>query len=131
MTTLFCSALSLTVVLRVCVCTKRVCVCYKELVCKAVQLAFSCQTCAISILFIFVPCFYQPKCSTHCWSVVHVQKKNLPKFTMTKKVFFHSPKCTFKPDPICQYLCFFLSFFFSGNWGADQNEYILKYNNIE
>ena len=35
--------------------TKRVCVCNKELVCKAVRLAFSCQTSAISLPFILIP----------------------------------------------------------------------------
>ena len=35
--------------------TKRVCVCNKELVCKAMQMAFSCQTSAISLLFILIP----------------------------------------------------------------------------
>ena len=39
-----------------CVCIKRVCVCYKELVCKAVRLTFSCQTSAISLPFILIPC---------------------------------------------------------------------------
>ena len=41
-----------------CVCTKRVCVYYNELVCKAVRLAFSCQTSAISLPFILIPCLY-------------------------------------------------------------------------
>ena len=49
-----CSAISLTVVM-LCVCTKRVCVCNNELVCKAVWLAFSCQTSAISLPFILIP----------------------------------------------------------------------------
>ena len=40
-----------------CVCTNRVFVCNKEPVCKAVLRAFSCQTSAISIHFILVPCF--------------------------------------------------------------------------
>ena len=43
--------ISLTVIM-LCVCTKRVCVCNTELVCKAVRLAFSCQTSAISLPFI-------------------------------------------------------------------------------
>ena len=38
-----------------CVCTKRVCVCNNETVCKAVPLAFSCQTSAISLPFIRIP----------------------------------------------------------------------------
>ena len=46
-----CSAISLTVVM-LCVCIKRVCVRNTELVCKAVRLAFSCQTSAISFPFI-------------------------------------------------------------------------------
>ena len=50
-----CSAISLTVVM-LSVCTKRVCVCDKELVCKAVRLAFSCQTSDISIPFILISC---------------------------------------------------------------------------
>ena len=49
-----CSAISLNVVM-LCVCTKRVCVCDTELVCKAVRLAFSCKTSAISIPFILLP----------------------------------------------------------------------------
>ena len=39
-----------------CVCTKRVCVCNTQLVCKAVRLAFSCQTSAITLPFIPIPC---------------------------------------------------------------------------
>ena len=39
-----------------CVCTKRVCVCNTELVCKAVRMAFSCQTSAIALPFIPIPC---------------------------------------------------------------------------
>ena len=49
-----CSAISLTIVM-LCVCTKRVCVCNNELVWKAVRLAFSCQTSAISLPFILIP----------------------------------------------------------------------------
>ena len=49
-----CSATSLTVVM-LCVCTKIVCVCNIELVCKAVRLAFSCRTSAISLPFIPIP----------------------------------------------------------------------------
>ena len=37
------------------VCTKRVCVCNNELVCKALRLASSCQTSAISLPCIFIP----------------------------------------------------------------------------
>ena len=48
-----CSAISLTVIM-LCVCTKRVCMCNYELVCKAVWLAFSCQTSAISLPFILI-----------------------------------------------------------------------------
>ena len=43
-------------VVMLCVCTKRVCVCYTELVCKTVRLACSCQTSAISLPFILIPC---------------------------------------------------------------------------
>ena len=45
-----CSAISLTVVM-LCVCTKRVCVCDTELVWKAVRLAFSWQSSALSVLW--------------------------------------------------------------------------------
>ena len=41
-----------------------------------------------------------PKCSTYFWSVVHVHTKNLPKLTMTQKVYFYAPKWTFNPDSI-------------------------------
>ena len=51
-----CSAISLTVVM-LCVCPKRVCVWNNELVCKAVRLALSCQTSAISLPFILIPMF--------------------------------------------------------------------------
>jgi len=50
-----CSAISLTAVM-MCVFTKTVCVCNNELVCKAVRVAFSCQTSAISLPFIIIPC---------------------------------------------------------------------------
>ena len=50
-----CSAISLTVIM-LCVCTKRVCVYKRKLVCKAVRLAFSCPTSAISLPFILIPC---------------------------------------------------------------------------
>ena len=50
-----CSAISLNVFM-LCVCTKRVCVCNTELVCKAVRMAFSCQTSAIALPFIPIPC---------------------------------------------------------------------------
>ena len=49
-----CSAISLTVVM-LCVCSKRVCVRNIKLVCRAVRLAFSCQTSAISFPFIPIP----------------------------------------------------------------------------
>ena len=52
-----CSVISLTVFM-LCVCTKRVCVRFTDLVCKAVWLAFSCQTSAISFSFIPIPCIY-------------------------------------------------------------------------
>ena len=39
-----------------CVCTKRVGLCNTELVCKAVRMAFSCQTSAIGLPFIPIPC---------------------------------------------------------------------------
>ena len=42
-------------VVMLCVCTKRVCVRFTELVCKALRLAFSCQTSAISFPFIPIP----------------------------------------------------------------------------
>ena len=42
------------------VCTKRVCVCNNELVCKAVRLAFSFQTSAISLPFILIPFWRSP-----------------------------------------------------------------------
>ena len=54
MTTLFCNFLDCNVML--CVCTKRVCVRNNELVCKAVRLAFLCQTSAISLPFIHILC---------------------------------------------------------------------------
>ena len=41
-----------------CVCTKRVCVRFTVLVCKAVQLAFSCQTSSILFPFIPIPWFW-------------------------------------------------------------------------
>ena len=44
--------------------------------------------------------FNYPKCSTHLWSVVLVQKKYLPKFTISQEVYFHTSKCTFHPDLI-------------------------------
>ena len=49
-----CSAISLTSVM-LCVCNRRVCVKFTVLVCKAVRLAFSCQTSAISFPFILFP----------------------------------------------------------------------------
>ena len=51
-----CSAISLTVVM-LCICSKRVYVRFTEIVCKAVRLAFLCQTSAISFTFIPIPCF--------------------------------------------------------------------------
>ena len=48
----------------VCVCTKRVCVKFTVLFCKAIRLAFSCQTSAISFLFIPIP-----------WFESHLQRK--------------------------------------------------------
>ena len=51
---LYCSAISLAVVM-LCVCTKRLCVCNNELACKAVWLAFSCQTSAIPLPIILIP----------------------------------------------------------------------------
>ena len=51
-----CSAISLTLVM-LCVCIKRVFVRNYELVCKAVRLAFSCQTRAISFPFIPITCW--------------------------------------------------------------------------
>ena len=46
-------------VVMLCVCTKTVCVRFTELVCKAVRLAFSCQTSSISFPFIPIPCYFQ------------------------------------------------------------------------
>ena len=54
------TTISLTVVM-LCVCTERACVCNKELVCKAVRLAFSCQTSDISLPFILTPWLLQMK----------------------------------------------------------------------
>ena len=48
------SAISLTVFM-LCVCSKGLCVCDKELVCKTVRLAFSCQTSAVSLPYILFP----------------------------------------------------------------------------
>ena len=53
------SAIPLTVVM-LCVCTRRVCVKFTTLVCKAVRMAFSCQTSAISFPFIPIPWFNLP-----------------------------------------------------------------------
>ena len=50
-----CSAISLTVIM-FCVCARRLCVKITVLVCKAVRLAFSCQTSAISFPLIPIPC---------------------------------------------------------------------------
>ena len=35
-----------------------------------------------------------------CSTPYTVHKKNVPKFTMTQKVYFYDPKYTFNPDPI-------------------------------
>ena len=32
--------------------------------------------------------------------VQYMYKKKLPKFTITQKVYFHDPKCTFNADPV-------------------------------
>ena len=52
-----------------CVCTKRVCVCNIELVCKAVWLAFSCQTIASSLPFILIAWFWQSICTSFYLSI--------------------------------------------------------------
>ena len=52
------------------------------------------------ILITDIYIFNYPKCSTHLWSVVLVQKKYLPKFTISQEVYFHTSKCTFHPDLI-------------------------------
>ena len=49
-----CSAISLTVIMLF-VCAKSVCVRFTKLVCKAMRLAFSCQTSVISFPFIPIP----------------------------------------------------------------------------
>ena len=59
-----------------CVCTKRVCVRFTELVCKAVPLAFSCQTGAISFHLIPIP-----------WVVVNAALKEVLNIIIKKKNF--------------------------------------------
>ena len=50
-----CSAIYLTVVMLCLYQKARLCMCDNGLVCKALRLAFSCQTSAISLLFILIP----------------------------------------------------------------------------
>ena len=52
-------------------------------------------------MYIEIECFFSVynNLSFNTPNAVHVHK-NLSKFTMTYKMYFHAPKCTFNPDPI-------------------------------
>ena len=78
----------------VCVCTKRVCVKFTVLVCKAVRLAFSCQTSAISFPFIPIPCSYTVECLLHSLSsLFNNLKSNNSENVPTQMDYFERRLC--------------------------------------
>ena len=75
-----------------CVCTKRVSVCDTELVCKAVRLAFSCQTSVISLPFIPIPWHTTDESKSLHGQSEPVQAQYYPSHTIASVQDSHSAK---------------------------------------